>query len=117
MIYTAIDALKLAAELEPILSAQGYHVAIGGSCVYRGYSEKDMDILIYPHGKQTSMERADIDKIKTILACLGFLPRIDPNSPNAGESSGLAGVTVTDDAKGRRVDFFIMTRVANLEGI
>lgn len=55
MKYTTQDALDIARQLEPLLVPHGIHVAIGGSLVYRGDSEKDIDIFLYPHNRNVDM--------------------------------------------------------------
>lgn len=47
--WTQIEAIELLKELEPNLAAVGFHCALAGSVLYRGTSEKDLDVIIYPH--------------------------------------------------------------------
>lgn len=42
-------ALTAIRELEPKLAEIGYHSALTGGVLYRGSSEKDIDVVIYPH--------------------------------------------------------------------
>lgn len=37
--------------IESICIQHGAHCMMGGSVLHRGYSSKDLDIIIYPHGK------------------------------------------------------------------
>lgn len=43
------DAVELLSKFEAFLAKQGYHCALGGSVLYRGNSEKDLDVIVYPH--------------------------------------------------------------------
>lgn len=42
------EAQSLIAELEPHLRSVGVAIAMGGSVLHKGYSEKDLDIIVYP---------------------------------------------------------------------
>jgi len=103
--YTTADALKIASELEPILAQNGLHVAIGGSLVYRGTSEKDIDIFIYPHSRETPM---DLKVITSILNSAGYIRRVVNDETT---STMVPDVWTASDDKGRNVDFFFMSRV------
>lgn len=96
--------MDIAQDLEPILSLNGFHCAIGGSLVYRGSSTKDIDIFIYPHNRDIYM---DLDLLVKILAVEGFLKR----SGSLESSTIVPDVLVTADRLGRHVDFFFMSRV------
>lgn len=101
--YTTQDAIEIAQRLEPIFAKLNLHIAIGGSCVYRGYSEKDIDVFIYPHNRQTILDRGLIAKV---LASEGYGAR----TPDA-ESTRIADVYVTKCGRTeRRVDFFFLER-------
>jgi hypothetical protein len=43
------DALLLIRELEPAFAAEGYHLGLTGSVLYKGESEKDLDLIAYAH--------------------------------------------------------------------
>lgn len=47
--YTERKVINIVKEMEPIMAEHGFHLAAGGSCIYRGGSNKDMDIIAYPH--------------------------------------------------------------------
>lgn len=47
--WTLEQAVEFCRKAEPIAIAQGFHVALGGSVLIRGSSEKDLDIFVYPH--------------------------------------------------------------------
>lgn len=101
--YTTQDAIEIAQKLEPVFAAINLHIAIGGSCVYRGHSEKDIDVFIYPHSRQTSIDRSHI---ASVLLNEGYLARTPDN-----EATKIADVYVTKcERTGRRVDFFFLER-------
>jgi len=50
--WTREQAFWVLERLELIMASMGAHVALNGSVLYRGSSEKDLDVIIYPHNKQ-----------------------------------------------------------------
>ena|SRR5690348_6488256 len=46
------QAIKFCRALEEKTEAMGLHVAFGGSVLHKGYSEKDLDVFVYPHFKE-----------------------------------------------------------------
>ena len=43
------DATVIMPKFEAIAKMMGYHVALGGSVMYNGESNKDLDVIVYPH--------------------------------------------------------------------
>jgi hypothetical protein len=109
MIHTLQDAVAIAMRLEPLIFAKfNLHIAIGGSCVYRGTSEKDVDIFIYPHSKEVEIER---DKIVCWLADQGFTYRLKNAESPVDDHTQVPDVWVTtEEATGKKADFFFMER-------
>jgi hypothetical protein len=60
-VWTLEDAVAVARLCETELIPAGYHCAIGGSVLHRGWSDKDLDLFIYPHytGRENLIERAN----------------------------------------------------------
>ncbi len=50
------DALALVRELQPKLHLRKYHVAMGGGVLNKGYSEKDLDLYIFPFNGADTIE-------------------------------------------------------------
>lgn len=112
MKYTLQDAAAIAARLEPLIFARfNLHLAIGGSCVYRGHSEKDIDVFIYPHNKEVVIDR---NAIWGWLESEGFTPRIKPPKNDDGQEPDLTQVpdvlVMNETATGHKVDFFLLER-------
>lgn len=60
-----VEAVKIARHFEAVFVDYGIHVALTGSTLYKGWSEKDMDLVLFPHKtKETGL----IDKVAVILA-------------------------------------------------
>jgi len=93
------DAQLLCARLEPVLANMGYHCGILGSCAYRGRSGKDIDIAVYPHGRETKVDKQLLARVPDTL---GFVYR--------QEHVGYDVLQVVDMATGFRVDFFFLDR-------
>lgn len=97
MKYTIYQAITIARELEALLLPLGAHCALGGSCLHKGGSEKDIDIFIYPHKNSLKEE-----SIVTMLEEQGF--NFEP--PDQRYS-----IDVLVTKKGfLRVDFFFLSR-------
>lgn len=66
--YTLDTAVKLARIFE-IAFKPNYHIALGGSCLHKGQSEKDIDLYVYPDS-EILLQSADstfiINKIREI---------------------------------------------------
>ncbi len=49
MPWSRRQSLNLIKKLEPRLAAIGWHVALAGSVLTKGQSDKDLDLIVYPH--------------------------------------------------------------------
>lgn len=106
MMWTREEAFLVIERLEPIIAEAGAHVALGGSVLYRGTSEKDLDLFIYPHNKDANPW--DTFKLKLLLKkffraetmndCKGFSQIRDSKE-----------VAWLKTPKGKRVDFFFLS--------
>ena len=104
MMYTLQDAVAIAKQLEaPVYARFGLHIAIGGSCVYRGTSEKDVDIFLYPHARDVQIDRV---QIMAWLTEQGFPPRETLDD----DHTQVPDVLVPRTAAGVKVDFFFLER-------
>jgi hypothetical protein len=45
--WELVESIALIRELEPLAQSYGYHCALTGGVLFRGYSEKDLDIFFY----------------------------------------------------------------------
>lgn len=104
-VFYLADAIKIAAEFEPIFAKLGMHLAVGGSCMYKGHSAKDMDIFIYPHNRDVVMKRW---KILELLKSYGFNK---VHKPGKEDATAVPDVLVTlRESDGARVDWFFLSR-------
>lgn len=94
------QGLALCADLENILKDCGAHVALGGSLMYRGFSLKDCDIVVYPH-VQGSL------KVTKIISKLGDFGFVESQSNGSFEKGPQIWIAEKDK---KRVDFLFMER-------
>lgn len=105
MRYFLQDAVRIAKALEaPIFEKFKLHIAIGGSCVYRGHSDKDVDIFLYPHDKRVEIDRL---KVAEWLEGHDFIAR----NMGGDDHTQVPDVLVTENpVTGVRVDWFFLKR-------
>lgn len=65
-------ALHFVRELEDHLGGR-YHVALGGGVLMKGYSDKDVDIWVYPH----SLSDYSLSEMKELLYSFGMSIKVD----------------------------------------
>lgn len=62
--------IRVARAIEQISVPLGWHVALGGSVLHAGYSNKDLDLIIY---KRTKAEQHTVpQELMEKLTCFGF---------------------------------------------
>jgi hypothetical protein len=106
MIVARQQAIDICNEIEAKLAPIGYHCGLTGSTLYRGYSEKDIDIIIYPH--QVSSELP----MQVVLDAIGAQTDMYPSTSNYEPSKIVPSTTdklvVVSDYNGIRIDFFFL---------
>ncbi len=106
-LWTLDEALLLVRHLEDAVVPH-FHVALGGSVLIRGWSDKDVDVVIYPHNKTRASPPAE-DLLQKAGLTVVF------NSTQMRKKWGSEyGTTDTKsierwDWKGRRVDIFFLS--------
>lgn len=109
-IWNIQDGIGLCRILEPIAIANGYHVALGGSVLQDGTSEKDLDVFFYLHtekGKDPEI-KCSPDCFVAHLEEIGFMPVFETTLPTSA-SDGLYKVIRLVTYMGRRVDLIFLT--------
>lgn len=56
--WTLDEALVLCRRIQEAVVTTGYHVALGGGVLLRGYSHKDVDVFLYPNDSSYEQDRA-----------------------------------------------------------
>lgn len=104
--WTREEAFCVIEKLEPALSAIGAHVALGGSVAYRGTSDKDLDLIIYPH---TVVENMKFDwlPVKELLKSF-FRAESYTECQCGSQLRDWKQVSCLTTPKGKRVDFFFL---------
>lgn len=98
MKFTIENALEIVRHLEPKLAEIGYHTALTGGCLYRGGSDKDVDIILYPHIPTLTVEDA---VLHATLEAAGFVNRYETDTQYVNRVVWIYAYKLT------RVDFFI----------
>lgn len=79
--WTLETAAPVARMVEGVALDFGYHVALGGGVLYRGESEKDLDIFVYLHTTFDSANKVEIKRspvqLMEQLQSVGFTPLTD----------------------------------------
>lgn len=91
-------ALKTIRELEPILAEIGYHSALTGGVLFRGESEKDIDIILYPHDPNVTCSDTII---QVALSGAGFTDRYETDTKYVNRRVWICA------KDGIRYDFFL----------
>lgn len=94
--------MRLCRELEEIIRPFRAHCALTGSCLYKGESEKDVDIIIYSHQKNN--DPYNKDEILKAMADSGFITAGIP--PYQTTPNYLDKDVVLIDNAGQRIDLF-----------
>lgn len=106
MKITLEQAIDICRELESKLDPIGYHCGLTGSTLYKGESEKDIDIIIYPHQVSKQIPLREI--IKTIGFGTNMYPSQGYYIPEKVTPSTTDKLVVVGEYKGIRVDLFFL---------
>jgi hypothetical protein len=99
------QAMDVIEGLEPVMSELGAHVGLTGSILYKGQSEKDLDLIIYPHNK--SEIDWNIGVLKMELIKFFKMPLNDCGGfSQIRDSKEVSWLKMKD---GRRIDFFFLS--------
>ncbi len=102
------DGICICKLLEPVLCEQGLHCALAGSLVYKGWSNKDIDIFIYPH-ECNDIKSISYDEIWKALYKV-FKDRIKEKYGGGTSYNGLIKAEIIGKKKTYIVDFFIINK-------
>jgi hypothetical protein len=98
------DGIRICRMIEQTIAPLGYHCALGGSLMYRGYSSKDIDVIIYPRNNNPT----NIIKINKALRVIGFEHTKECQTASAAPGQNVFPMYECDT--GIRVDIFYMER-------
>ena len=113
--WTLEDGLDMARQLRRVAAGYGWHVAIGGGVVHRGWSNKDLDLVMFPHDStRETFNTRMIGDIGSILSKSGWeLYRTVGEMHSYWETKGSKDrkwVEVWKTPDGKRVDLIWMLR-------
>lgn len=103
---TLEKAVEVCREIEDKLKPIGYHCGLTGSILYKGESEKDIDIIVYPHQIKETVS------LNKILDTLGVYTEMygtqGCQKPLTIAPSTTDKLVVVCEYKGIRVDLFVL---------
>ena len=67
-VWTLENALPLLREVQAAIEPLGYHVGLVGSVLTKGFSDSDMDMVVYP----ASTTRQPKEDVRTAFAAIGM---------------------------------------------
>lgn len=107
--WELVDGIRHIRRLQEILQPIGFHCALAGGVLLKGYSDKDLDIIIYPHEKGKVSSDVAWKKIQEILQPSIDKDKIfecDKDKNGDYPRDGKDVKTITKD--GKRYDFFFL---------
>ena len=104
------EVLDLLAKLEKFLSGLtdegGYHCALGGSVLHKGHSNKDLDVIVYPHDFQKRFGLQTEDVWSAITGYFAPTACGKVNKSKYRDDKDVRWLTTQD---GKRIDFFFLS--------
>ncbi len=105
-VWSIEEAINLIRHIQPALSRVGWCVGLTGSVLGAGRSEKDLDLILYPHS-----QKSDIKALHEALIGMGFVISVPVEEVHKKWRS-----VGSDDTKnvsiwkfqGKRVDIFVL---------
>jgi hypothetical protein len=104
--WTLEQAITEIRSLEPKLAAIGFHCALNGSVLYRGESQKDLDLIVYPHTKNIC-ESTNFEPCKEVLR-LHFQSAFIKDCGSASQLRDDKQVAWVTDGNNKRIDIFFL---------
>ena len=100
---TLLDAISWVQSKEHIAASLGAHLGLTGSCLFKGESQKDADIICYPHKPDNPFDKA------ALVAALGLtITNRETFEKYADKDYGRC-VTICNNDTGQRLDILFMT--------
>jgi hypothetical protein len=88
---------------EPVAASLGAHLALTGSTIFKGESQKDTDIICYPHDP-----KVPFDKKALATALWLVITNVDDFEAYANKDYGRCVAICQDNDTGSRFDLFFM---------
>jgi hypothetical protein len=99
-------AIVLINELAPKFETLGFYLGLTGGCLFRGGSNKDIDIIAYPFGDDRDDKTITADQLKA----LGFEIKADTSGDACeGSNNGDDMIVFVTLFNNVRVDLFILS--------
>lgn len=103
-VWNLNEGVEFIRNLELVLDKIGYHSGLTGSVLYKGFSEKDLDVMVYPH--KTTNEKT-VEEVLTVLEVASI--KVVEQRDHTGFTNCADSKTVYHcEWKGKRIDFFFV---------
>ncbi len=107
--WTLEEGLELIRQLHPSVQQAGYYLGLTGSVLFKGQSEKDLDIIAYPKSKPDGNPEA----LRTALREQGLYIWLDSDFIRERwrekGSNDTKHVEAWKTENGKRIDLFILS--------
>lgn len=100
--FDTIEGIQICRQIEKFVSEVGLHCGLTGSVLYKGSSEKDLDVIIYPHQVSNPISK---EVAKKALAKIGIKPKYRVSTVASCQDKD---VEVFETESGRRIDIFFL---------
>ena len=108
IVWTHETAIALLAVLQPAVRPFGYHIAMGGRVLNRGFSRKDLDLYFLPLESDTEvLPNLAPDLLIYLQGVLGSYVPIHSADYGGGHASPTYKYKLKFDNGGKRIDAFI----------
>jgi len=101
MIISLEQALDIARRAEEVLAPIGYHIGLTGGCLFRGGSDKDIDLIVYPHDPTAEKPEDWEGIVEAALKTAGLVDRFTTDTNYVNRVVWIMGWN------GTRVDLFM----------
>ncbi len=110
--WTLEEALEFIRVIEPIFADVGWHVGLTGSVLYKGVSDHDLDVIVFPHSTAIASKDALLEALKRAEMRPQFSREAVLNHWRTKGSNDDKWVEVwivkAERWRGRRVDLFFL---------
>lgn len=104
--WTIEEGIKAARLFEPVAIKHGFHIALGGSVLHKGKSEKDLDLFFYVHNTSQPFNK---DNLMAALEAVGISELQERPHTQYGDDK----LVFSFNFFGKRIDLFFLITTPN----
>lgn len=110
IMWTLIDAIELIRQLNDGVQKCGYVFGLTGSVLFKGESQKDLDLILYPWSLK---DHPGEQNVRAFLASQGWICEhvcVNGITPSGGLREDDKHVEIWKTSDGKRIDIFWLDR-------